>query len=52
MNHLFPPQLRLVKAKPVDSLIDGLAPMQAILDRKAKEQSGGDNDVRGGDDEE
>ena len=51
MNHLFPPQLRLVKAKPVDSLIDGLTPMQAILDRKAKEQSGGD-DLRGGDDEE
>jgi len=52
MNHLFPPQLRLAKAKPVDSLVDGLAPMQAILDRKAKEQSGGDNDARGSDDEE
>jgi hypothetical protein len=52
MNHLFPPQLRLAKAKPVDSLIDGLTPMQAILDGKAKEQSGGDNDTRGGDDEE
>jgi hypothetical protein len=52
MNHLFPPQLRLAKTKPVDSLIEGLAPMQAILDRKAKEQSGGDNDSRGGDDEE
>ena len=51
MNHLFPPQLRLAKAKPVDSLIDGLTPLQAVLDRKAKEQSGGDND-RGADDEE
>ena len=52
MNHLFPPQLRLAKAKPVDSLIDGLAPMQGILDRKARERSGGDDDSRGGDDEE
>jgi hypothetical protein len=52
MNHLFPPQLRLVKAKPVDTLIDSLTPMQAILDRKAKDQSGGDNDAREGDDEE
>ena len=52
MNHLFPPQLRLAKAKPVDSLIESLTPMQAILDRKAKEQSGSDSDSRGGDDEE
>ena len=52
MNHLFPPQLRLAKAKPVDGFVDGLKPMQAILDRKAKEQSGSDNDARGGDDEE
>ena len=52
MNHLFPPQLRLAKAKPVESLVESLTPMQAILDRKAKEQSGGDKDVRGGDDEE
>jgi hypothetical protein len=52
MNHLFPPQLRLAKPKAVDGFIDGLKPMQAILDRKAKEQTGGDSDVRGGDDEE
>ena len=52
MNHLFPPQLRLAKAKPVESLVDSLTPVQAILDRTAKEQSGGDNDLRGGDDEE
>jgi hypothetical protein len=52
MNHLFPPQLRLAKAKTVDGFIAGLTPMQAILDRKAKEQTGGDGDVRGGDDEE
>ena len=52
MNHLFPPQLRLAKAKPVDSLVESLTPLQAILDRKAKEQSGVDSDPRGGDDEE
>jgi MFS family permease len=53
MNHLFPPQLRVAKPKPVDAFIDGLVPMQAILDRKAKEQSGGDSDSRpGGDDDE
>ena len=39
MNHLFPPQLRLAKPKQVDDFIEGLAPMQAILDRKAKEQT-------------
>jgi hypothetical protein len=52
MNHLFPPQLRLAKPKPVDQFVDGLAPMQAILDRKAKEQTGSDGDSRGGDDDE
>jgi hypothetical protein len=44
MNHLFPPQLRVAKPKAVDDFIQGLAPMQAILDRKAKEQTGGDSD--------
>ena len=39
MSHLFPPQLRLARPKPVDQFVDGLAPMQAILDKKAKEQS-------------
>ncbi len=52
MNHLFPPQLRVAKPKPVDALIESLAPMQAILDKKAKERSGSDSDPRGGDDEE
>jgi hypothetical protein len=51
MNHLFAPQLRLAKPVPVASFIDKLAPMQAILDKKAKEQSGG-NDDSGGDDED
>ncbi len=53
MNHLFMPQLRVARPKPVDDFIQGLAPMQAILDRKAKEPSSGDSDARGeGDDEE
>ena len=50
MNHLFVPQLRLARPVPVESFIDKLAPMQAILDQKAKEQ-GGDSGL-GDDDEE
>ena len=50
MNHLFAPQLRLARPVPVESFIDKLAPMQAILDQKAKEQ-GGDSGF-GDDDEE
>ncbi len=53
MNHLFPPQLRLAKLVPVDRFVHDLGPMQAILDRKAKEPASGDGDARpGGDDEE
>ena len=53
MNHLFPPQLRVARLVPVDRFVQGLGPMQAILDRKAKEPASGDGDARaGGDDEE
>ncbi len=52
MNHLFPPQLRLAKAVPVDRFVDALAPMQAVLDRRAKEQFGTDSDSRPGNDDE
>jgi hypothetical protein len=52
MNHLFPPQLRIARPKAVDRFVDGLAPMQAILDKKAKEQSGSDSDAHAGDDDE
>ena len=52
MNHLFPPQLRLARPKSVDRFVEGIAPMQAILDRKAREQSGGGDDAHGGDDDE
>ena len=51
MNHLFAPQLRLAKPVAVGSFIDKLAPMQAILDKKAKEQGGAD-DGSGEDDDE
>ena len=50
MNHLFVPQLRLATPVPVDSFIDKLAPMQAILDQKAKERGG--DDGSGEDDDE
>ena len=53
MNHLFPPQLRVARPAPVDRFVQGLAPMQVLLDRKAREPSGGDSDARSaGDDEE
>ena len=51
MNHLFPPQLRLARPKSVDGFIAGLAPMQAILDKQAKERGSGEGDDRGDDDE-
>ena len=45
MNHLFPPALRLARPVTTDALVDGLAPLKATLDRKAKEPGRGD-DVR------
>ncbi|MEO6898307.1 MAG: hypothetical protein ABI218_16860 [Caldimonas sp.] len=53
MNHLFPPQLRVARPVAVDRFVQELGPMQAILDRKAKEPASGDGDPRaGGDDDE
>ena len=52
MNHLFPPQLRAARPVPVDRFVAGMAPLQAILDRKAREQSGGDGDSRTGHDDD
>ncbi len=52
MNHLFPPALRLAKPVPVDRFVEGLAPIQAILDKRAKEQTGPDGNSRSGDDDE
>ncbi len=50
MSHLFPPALRLAKPVPVDAFIDALAPLQATLDKKAREPARGE-DAAAGDDE-
>jgi len=47
MSHLFPPALRVARPIPVDRFVDKLAPLQAQLDKKAKEtplDGGGDDD--------
>lgn len=40
MTHLFPPALRLARPLPVDRFVEGMAPLQALLDRKAAEPPG------------
>lgn len=50
MSHLFPPVLRLARPVPVDTFIDGLKPLQAVLDKKAKEPASGESN--GASDEE
>jgi hypothetical protein len=52
MNHLLPPALRIARPVPVDRFVDGLAPMQAILDRQAKDKSGGEDDSGSHDDDD
>jgi hypothetical protein len=42
MSHLFPPVLRLVRPVAADRFIDGLTPLQAVLDKHAKEPPRGD----------
>jgi hypothetical protein len=42
MSHLYPPGLRLARPVPADRFIEGLAPMQATLDKKAREPSTSD----------
>ena len=37
MSHLFPPALRLARPVSVDAFVGGLAPLRAVLDKKAKE---------------
>ncbi len=51
MNHLFPPALRLARPVPVDAFVDGLAPLQKVLDQKAKEPPHGDAGTTPGDDD-
>ena len=48
MSHLFPPALRLAKPVATERFVDGLAPLQAVLDKRAKEPphgDGGDGDA-------
>lgn len=49
MNHLFPPALRVAKPISTDAFINGLTPLKAALDRKAKDPGRGE-DGRGEDD--
>jgi hypothetical protein len=43
MNHLFPPALRLAKPVSADTFVEGLKPLQAVLDKKAKEAPSGES---------
>ncbi|MEO7150254.1 MAG: FHA domain-containing protein [Burkholderiaceae bacterium] len=54
MSHLFPPALRLARPVPVDAFVNGLLPLQAELDKKAKEPPRGADTApaRGNDDDE
>jgi hypothetical protein len=48
MNHLFPPALRVARPVSLDTFVDGLAPLQATLDRQAREPAAADDSARGG----
>jgi len=49
MSHLFPPALRLARPVSTDAFIDGLATLQATLDKKAREPARGEDAPRGDD---
>ena len=49
MSRLFPPVLRLAKPVASDAFVDGLAPLKAMLDKKAKEPARGEEGARGDD---
>jgi hypothetical protein len=51
MNHLFPPGLRIAKPVSTDAFIDGLAPLKAALDKKAKDPGIGEDDAGEHDDD-
>jgi len=56
LAHLYPPGMRLVRPVPADRFIDGLAPLHATLDRKAREPAtsdafGAEAGGEGGDDD-
>jgi hypothetical protein len=42
MSHLFPPALRLARPVGAEPFVDGLAALQPLLDRKAKEKTNGE----------
>lgn len=50
LSNLYPPALRLARPVPADRFVDGLAALQPVLDKKAKEAPTGD--AGGGSDEE
>jgi hypothetical protein len=43
MSHLFPPALRLARPISSDKFVEGLAPLKAALDKKAKEPDNGED---------
>jgi hypothetical protein len=49
MSHLFPPALRLARPVSTDAFIDGLAKLQATLDKKAREPARGEDAARSDD---
>ncbi len=52
LTHLFPPALRLAPAMDTASFVQGLAPLQATLDEKARERESGGEDAGLGEDDE
>ena len=42
MSHLFPPALRVARPVAADGFVAGLGPLQAVLDKKAKEPARGE----------
>ncbi len=52
MSHLFPPALLLARPVPLDAFVQGIAPLQSVLDKKAKEPPHGDSGAtRGSEDD-
>ncbi|TMH12150.1 MAG: hypothetical protein E6H58_05925 [Betaproteobacteria bacterium] len=51
MNHLFPPALRVARPLETAQFVKGLAPLQAVLDEKAKKRDSGDAPTGSSDEE-
>jgi len=47
MSHLFPPGWRVARPQATDAFVNGLSPLKATLDKKAKEPARGDDSGRG-----